>query len=62
MQLIFGLPILLFAITMISLDAAGVIDVEPFGYAYFGSIITTFLYYFFRKKPPAEDSSGNGGK
>lgn len=55
MQLLFGVPILGFAISMIYLDASGVVDVEPFGYAWFGSIITTFLLYYFRKSPPKEE-------
>ncbi len=54
MQLIFGLPILIFALVMIALDSAGVVDVEKFGYAFFGSIITWFMSYFFRKKVPDE--------
>lgn len=52
MQLIFGVPILVFAIACIMLDAWGIINIEKFGYAFFGGIITTFLTYFFRKKPP----------
>jgi hypothetical protein len=52
MQLIFGLPILTFAIIMIWLDSAGKINVEKFGYAFFGSIVTHFVYYFFRKSAP----------
>jgi len=55
MQLIFGLPILYFALAMIYLDSAGRIDVEKFGYAFFGGLITTFVYYFFRKKTPTDD-------
>lgn len=54
MQLIFGLPILAFAISSILLDAAGVITVEKMGYAFFGSIISLLLNYFFRKSPPKE--------
>ena len=52
MQLIFGLPILWFAIAMIYMDSAGLVSVEKFGYAFFGSIIIYFLNYFFRKVPP----------
>lgn len=54
MQLIFGFPILIFTLTMIALDSAGVVNVEKFGYAFFGGIITTFLTYYFRKKVPNE--------
>ncbi len=54
-QLIFGLPILAFAIVAILLDSASLIDVGKFGYAFFGSIITTFLSYYFRKKTPADE-------
>ena len=54
MQLIFGLPILIFAIVCITLDSRGIINVEKFGYAFFGSIISLFLNYFFRKSPPEE--------
>ena len=52
MQLIFGLPILVFTITMIALDSAHIINVEKFGYAFFGGVISHFLTYFFRKKAP----------
>jgi ABC-type uncharacterized transport system permease subunit len=55
MQLIFGLPILLFAMTMIALDVAGVVNVANFGYAFFGGIIALFVNYFFRKSPPEVD-------
>lgn len=55
MQLIFGLPILYFGIASILLDSMKIINVEKFGYAFFGGIITWFLVYFFRKSPPAED-------
>ncbi len=54
MQMIFGLPILWFAIVMIALDSAGVVNVEKFGYAFFGGVISLFLNYFFRKKVPDE--------
>ena len=54
MQLIFGAPILGFAIAMIYMDSAGYVSVEKFGYAFFGSIIIYFLNYFFRKAPPQE--------
>ena len=54
MQLIFGLPILGFAIASILLDCFGVINVEPFGYAFFGAIIVGFQTYFFRKSPPPD--------
>lgn len=56
MQLIFGLPVLLWTMGMITIDALGIIDVEPFGYAFFGGLITLFVNYFFRKSPPAEGS------
>ena len=58
MQLIFGLPVLLWTLVMISLDTAGKIDVEPFGYAFFGGLIALFVNYFFRKSPPSD----TGGK
>ena len=54
MQLIFGLPILIFALVMIALDSAKIVSVEKFGYAFFGGIITWFMTYFFRKKVPDE--------
>lgn len=54
MQLIFGLPVLLWVLAMITLDCLGKIDVEPFGYAFFGGIILYFVNYFFRKSPPNE--------
>lgn len=54
MQLIFGLPILGLSISCILLDSFGTIDVEKFGYAFFGGVIVKFLDYFFRKKPPDE--------
>jgi hypothetical protein len=57
MQLIFGLPILWFAIICILLDSMHIINVEKFGYAFFGSIIIYFLNYFFRKKPPEENKT-----
>ena len=52
MQLIFGIPILLFVMVLIYMDVEGYIDVEPFGYAFFGGIIYHFVQYFFRKSPP----------
>ena len=52
MQLIFGLPVLLWTLTMVYLDTSGRIDVEKFGYAFFGGIIYHFIQYFFRKSPP----------
>jgi hypothetical protein len=55
MQLIFGLPILAFAMAMIALDAAGTINIEKLGYAFFGSIISLLLNYYFRKSPPKEE-------
>lgn len=60
MQLIFGLPILLWVMAMVTLDSARIIDVEKFGYAFFGSIILYFINYFFRKSPPNEPPT-NGG-
>lgn len=48
-QLIFGMPLLIFAAGMIYLDTAGYINVEKFGYAFFGGIVLHFLNYFFRK-------------
>lgn len=54
MQLIFGLPILVFALVLVSFDAFGLCDIGKFGYAFFGGIITHLLYYFFRKKAPDE--------
>ena len=54
MQLIFGLPILALAIVCILLDSAGIINIEKFGYAFFGGVIVHFLQYFFRKSPPEE--------
>lgn len=50
MQLIFGLPILWFALVMVSLDAFGLADIGKFGYAFFGGVISHILQYFFRKK------------
>lgn len=61
MQLIFGLPILLMAIVAIFLDSAGIIDVNKFGYAFFGGIVTHFMYYFFRKSPPEEPTTPKTG-
>ncbi len=55
MQLIFGVPILIFAMLGILLDASGVINIEKMGYAFFGSIISLLLNYFFRKSPPKEE-------
>ena len=55
MQLLFGLPVLIFTLAMIALDSAGIVNVEKFGYAFFGGIITHFLTYFFRKKAPDEE-------
>lgn len=57
-QLIYGLPILAFALASIMLDSAGFINVDKFGYAFFGGIVLHFLYYFFRKTPPA-DANGD---
>lgn len=54
MQLIFGIPMLGMAIASIFLDSLGVMDVEKFGYAFFGGIIAHFMSYFFRKSPPQE--------
>jgi len=60
MQLIFGIPILAFAMAAILLDSAGVICIEKMGYAFFGSVISLLLNYFFRKNPP-EEPPVNGG-
>ena len=49
LQGLFGYPILVFALMMIYLDSAGIINVEKFGYAFFGGVITYLLQYFFRK-------------
>jgi len=57
MQLIFGLPVLLWTMGMITADTVGVIDVEPFGYAFFGGLIALFVNYFFRKSPPEQSGS-----
>lgn len=54
-QLLYGYPILWFAITCILLDSARVIDVNKFGYAFFGGILMKFLDYFFRKAVPTEE-------
>ena len=54
MQLIFGLPVLFWTMAMITSDAMGVIDVEPFGYAFFGGLTVLFVNYYFRKSPPKE--------
>ena len=54
MQMIFGLPILVFAMASIMLDAFGKINIEKIGYAFFGSIITLILNYYFRKNPPPD--------
>lgn len=53
MQLIFGVPILAFALVCIILDSLAIMNVEKFGYAFFGGVIVHFLNYFFRKKPEA---------
>ena len=57
MQLIFGLPVLLWSMGMITADTAGILDVEPFGYAFFGTLVGGFVTYFFRKSPPKEDAN-----
>jgi hypothetical protein len=51
-QMTYGIPILLFAMILIALDCAKVVNVEKFGYAFFGAIISHFLNYYFRKSPP----------
>jgi len=61
MQLIFGLPVLIWALAMITADTAGLIDVEPFGYAFFGGLIILFVNYFFRKSPPPVEQPPAGG-
>ena len=55
MQLIFGLPVLIWTMAMITLDSAGFIDVNKFGYAFFGGPVALFINYFFRKSPPPDD-------
>jgi uncharacterized membrane protein len=57
MQLIFGLPILLFALVLVSLDAFGMADIGKFGYAFFGGVISHFLQFFFRKKVSNEEGN-----
>jgi len=52
MQLIYGLPVLLWTLGMITADSLKIIDFEKFGYAFFGSIVLLFVNYFFRKAPP----------
>ena len=52
MQLLFGQPILYFALILVALDAPGKLDIGKFGYAFFGGVISHFLQYFFRKTPP----------
>lgn len=49
LQVTFGYPILFFALMMIYMDSAGYINVEKFGYAFFGGIVIYFMNYFFRK-------------
>ena len=49
LQVLFGYQILSFAMIMIYLDCAGIINVEKFGYAFFGGIVIYFMNYFFRK-------------
>ena len=56
MQLIFGLPILSLAIACILLDSLRVINIEKFGYAFIGGIVTHFLFYFFRKSVPGGEN------
>lgn len=58
MQLMFGLPILWLAIAAILLDSFGIINVEKFGYAFFGGIVIYFQQFFFRKKAPDEPVNG----
>jgi len=48
-RLMFGLPTLLFCFIMISLDAAGYIDIGKFGYAAFGSWIALIINFYYRK-------------
>lgn len=50
MQLIFGVPILVFVLVLVSLDAVGIADIGKFGYAFFGGVISHFMTYFFRKR------------
>ena len=57
MQLIFGVPILVFVLVLVSLDALGLADIGKFGYAFFGGVISHFMTYFFRKKVENEGSN-----
>lgn len=59
MQLVFGLPILVFALVLVSLDAFGLADIGKFGYAFFGGVISHFMTYFFRKKVQDETANPN---
>ena len=52
-QMTYGIPILLFAMLLIVLDCMKIVNVEKFGYAFFGGIILHMLNYYFRKSPPA---------
>ena len=58
MQLIFGLPIEATAIACIFLDSADIIDVNKFGYAFIGGLLTIFMTYFFMKTPPTDGNDG----
>jgi len=62
MQMIFGLPVLIWTMAMITMDTKGWIDVEPFGYAFFGGLIALFVNYFFRKAPPGKEALGEQEK
>lgn len=61
MQLVFGLPILIFVLVLVSFDAFGKCDIGKFGYAFFGGVISHFLTYFFRKavQDEATNTSNN---
>ena len=50
---------LLSCFMLISLDAAGYINIGKFGYAGIGSWITIVIQFYFRKKP-SEDTTQNG--
>lgn len=49
-RLIIGLPTLTFIFLLIFLDASGEIDVNKWGYSFFGGIIMLLVNFYFRKK------------
>lgn len=50
--------VLVACFVLIGLDGSGVINIENFGYAAIGSLITLVLQYYFRKKSPVIEGAG----